>query len=201
MLKAAAIWWEQTMCRTISGNIIKISTQIPSPLTGEGQGEGESGFTYLTLMFSIVIIGIAISVIGPNWKTTRKIEREQELLFRGKKIVDAIAAYYNGFQGQQAFPARFEDLLKDPRYPTIKRYLRKLYKDPITNSDWILILDVNQRIRGVKSKSKEEPLKKANFSDEFKGFEGKMKYSEWVFEYSPKPLMAPKVLIPHASGN
>lgn len=187
------------MCRIINGNIIKISTQIPSPLTGEGQGK--SGFTYITLMFSIVIIGIAISVIGPSWKTAKKIEKEEELLFRGKEIVDAITAYYNGFPGQKAFPARMEDLLKDPRYPTTKRYLRKLYKDPITNSDWILILDANQRIRGVKSKSEEETLKKANFPDEFKGFEGKMKYSEWVFEYSPKPLMAPKVLIPHASGN
>lgn len=189
------------MCRITSGNITRIFPKIPSPLGGEGVGEGKSGFTYLTMIFSIAIIGIGLSIIGTSWKTAKKIEKEQEHLFRGKKIVDAIAAYYNGFPGQQAFPARLEDLLKDPRYPTIKRYLRKLYKDPITNSDWILILDANQRIRGVKSKSEEEPLKKANFSDEFKGFEGKMKYSEWVFEYSPKPLMAPKVLIPHASGN
>jgi type II secretory pathway pseudopilin PulG len=147
-------------------------------------------------MFSIVIIGIGLSVIGPSWKTAKKIEREEELIFRGKEIVDAIAVFYNGSPGQKAFPARLEDLLKDPRYPTTKRYLRKPYKDPITNSDWMLILDANQRIRGVRSKSEEEPLKKANFSDEFKNFDGKTKYSEWVFEYMPKSQAVPKVLIP-----
>ncbi|MEK6681996.1 MAG: type II secretion system protein [Nitrospirota bacterium] len=160
---------------------------------GEGQGEGESGFTYLTLMFSIVIIGIGLSVIGPSWKTAKKIENEEELLFRGKEIVDAIIAYYTGFPGQQAFPAKLEDLLKDPRYPTTKRYLRKLYRDPITNGDWTLILDANQRIRGAKSKSEEAPLKKANFPDEFKSFEGKKKYNEWVFEYMPKSQTIPKI--------
>ncbi len=168
---------------------------------GEGQGEGESGFTYLALMFSIVIIGIGLSVIGPSWKTAKKIEKEEDLLFRGKEIADAIGAYYNGFPGQKAFPARLEDLLKDPRYPTTKRYLRKLYKDPITNSDWILILDANQRIRGVKSKSDEEPLKKANFLDEFKNFEGKTKYSEWVFEYMPKSQAVPKAITPQSAPN
>jgi type II secretory pathway pseudopilin PulG len=152
-------------------------------------------------MFSIVIIGIAISVIGPSWKTAKKIEKEEELLFRGKEIVDAIGAYYNGFPGQKAFPARLEDLLKDPRYPTTKRYLRKPYKDPITNGEWILILDAYQRIRGVKSKSEEEPLKKANFLDEFKNFEGKTKYNEWVFEYSPKPQAAPNVITPQSASN
>lgn len=57
----------------------------------------------------------------------------------------------------------------------------------------ISTLDANQRIRGVKTKSDEEPLKKANFQDEFKSFEGKKKYSEWVFEYMPKPLTIPKI--------
>lgn len=162
---------------------------------------GNTGFTYLTLMFSIVIIGIGLSVIGPSWKTAKKIEREEELLFRGKEIVDAIAAFYNGLPGQKAFPARLEDLLKDPRYPTTKRYLRKFYKDPITNSDWIFILDANQRIRGVKSKSNEEPLKKTNFPDEFKSFEGKTKYSDWVFEYIPKIQAVPKVVTPQSIPN
>ncbi|MBI5182056.1 MAG: type II secretion system protein [Nitrospirae bacterium] len=152
---------------------------------GEDQGEGESGFTYLALMFSIVIIGIGLSVIGPTWKTTSKIEKEEELLFRGKEIVDAIGAYYKGLQGQKAFPAKLEDLLKDPRYLTTKRYLRKSYKDPITNGDWVLILDAKQRLKGVRSKSDDQPLKKANFPSELKNLEGKTKYSEWVFEYIP----------------
>lgn len=190
MSKVAVIWWVPTMCRIISGNIIRISTQISSPFlpvgqAGMGEGQGESGFTYLTLMFSIVIIGIGLSVIGPSWKTTSKIEKEEELLFRGKEIVDAIGAYYKGFQGQKAFPAKLEDLLKDPRYFTTKRYLRKPYKDPITNGDWVLILDAKQRVKGVRSKSEYQPFKKANFPSELKNFEGKSKYSEWVFEYTP----------------
>ena len=63
---------------------------------GEGQGEGESGFTYLTLMFSIVIIGIGLSVIGLVSKTAKKIEMRRNFS-RGKEIVDVIIAYYTGF--------------------------------------------------------------------------------------------------------
>jgi len=40
---------------------------------------------------------------------------------------------------------------------------------------------VNGEILGVHSASDDEPAKKTNFSLADKGFEGKMKYSEWVF--------------------
>ena len=64
-------------------------------------------------------------------------------------------------------------------------YLRKNYLDPITGKEWQLIKDPAKGITGVVSSSEQEPLKKANFPEEFKEFEGKTKYMEWQFVNRP----------------
>jgi hypothetical protein len=75
-----------------------------------------------------------------------------------------------------------EDLLQDPRSPGIRRYLRKIYPDPMTGSaEWGLINGPNGEIYGVHSLSEQEPLKKSNFGVADRQFEGMKKYSEWVF--------------------
>jgi type II secretory pathway pseudopilin PulG len=141
------------------------------------------GFTYLAVMFSIVLIGLSLTGAVQQWKTIMKREREAELLFRGDQIRKAIAAYQQT-PGISNYPKKLEDLVKVPNISATKRFLRKVYKDPITNEDWVLV-KIGDRIKGVYSKSEEEPLKQANFPDEYKFFEGKTKYSEWVFEFTP----------------
>lgn len=44
---------------------------------------------------------------------------------------------------------------------------------------------VNGRLKGVHSASDAEPLKKSNFPPEFAQFEGKLRYSDWRFEFDP----------------
>lgn len=143
----------------------------------------ERGFTYIALLIIIAILGTALAADGEVWYAAAKREREQELLFIGHQFRDAIVRYYNHTPVQSArYPMTLEDLLKDPRYPATMRYLRKIYHDPITNStEWGLVKGAQGEIMGVYSTSEEEPLKQSNFSYADRSFEGKTKYSEWVF--------------------
>jgi type II secretory pathway pseudopilin PulG len=143
---------------------------------------GCGGFTYVGVLFLIVIMGIALAVAGEVWQNAQRREKEQELLFVGDQFRRALALYQANGGG---YPARLEDLLKDPRIPGVRRYLRRIYRDPITGrTEWGLVKS-GEAITGVYSLSGQEPLKKAQFSLVDQDFEGKQKYSEWVF--SPKP--------------
>lgn len=149
------------------------------------------GFTLVGLSVIIAIIGIVLTTVSRMHTTIVKRDKEEELLFRGDEIKDAIDSYFN--KGN-TYPRNFEELMKDPRGVVSKRHLRKVYKDPITNGDWNTINDKAGRIVGVKSKSEEEPLKKSNFSEEYKMFEGKTKYSEWEFVSKPISKMPAPVI-------
>ncbi len=144
--------------------------------------KGEGGFTYISLLVLIAIMGISLSAAGEVWHMTMKREREQELLFVGGQFRAALTMYYNAPVQGGRYPTSLEDLLKDPRYPVTRRYLRKIFADPITNgTDWGLVKGASGEIVGVYSKSDEEPAKKHNFSVMDKVFEDKKKYSDWVF--------------------
>lgn len=146
----------------------------------------QSGFTLFVLLFSIVLMGISISVAAKQWTNIVKREKEKELLFRGDAIKRAIELYYRTARGgMNQYPRSLEDLVKDTASASTKRYIRRLYKDPITNNDWVLVKVGGGRIRGVHSISEKEPMKKANFPQDYKGFEDKAKYSDWVFEFVP----------------
>jgi len=164
----------------------------------QGRGD-EHGFTYIALLIFIAIIGVGLAVTGEVWHISIKREKEDELLFAGNQFRNAITMYYKHTSGQVGrYPMSLEDLLKDPRYPATKRYLRKIYLDPISSStNWELIKGANGEILGVHSSSEEEPVKKSNFSLADQDFEGKMKYSDWVFmmtaKYVQPSLMKPSV--------
>ena len=153
--------------------------------------KGPRGFTYLTVMFAVVLLGLAASVAAHQWKTVVKREKEAELLFRGGELRRAIFTYCaTSRPGMMHCPSSLDDLLKDPGSPSGKRYIRRVYKDPITEDDWELIKTKDGNyILGVRSKSEETPLKTGDFPPEFKDFEGKEKYSEWIFECQQLQLM------------
>jgi type II secretory pathway pseudopilin PulG len=172
--------------------------------------KSSNGFTYIAALMLVVIMGIMLSVAAQSWTMVMKREREAELLFRGKQIVDAIARWQNptGAAGVTRPSRSLDDLsylLKDPGSAAKVRYLRKdpktSYNDPITGKEWEVIRD-NARggIIGVASKSEEKPLKQKKFVEMFypldpqrdnylitmfKGFEGKSKYKDWQFVYLP----------------
>lgn len=132
------------------------------------------GFTYLAVLILIIIMGIMLGAVGQQWSAYMKREREDELLFRGKQIVDAIYMWYTPKQGMHAPTGlrELKDLLKDPRSLSTIRYLRRLYTDPITGEEWKVITGPVKGtaivgIIGVASKSDAQPLRQKNIADLF----------------------------------
>lgn len=149
----------------------------------------DGGFTFIVVLFIVVISGVMFSATGKAWSNVMKREKEAELIFVGLQYVHAIEAYYTGSGGrhQKMYPSELKFLLEDPRENVTKRYLRRLYNDPMTNGKFEIIKDeVSGKIKGVKSKSTDKALKTDGFPDELKGMKGKATYSEWEFVYEPK---------------
>lgn len=146
-----------------------------------------SGITYIGVLVLVAIMGILAAATADLWHTERKREAEAELLFVGNQYRQAIGRYYDQSPNGRVktFPRSLQDLLQDPRTPGTKRYLRKLFPDPITGSeDWGLVKGPAGEIMGVFSLSEEMPIKMANFRRADASLEDKQKYSEWVFVYT-----------------
>lgn len=81
----------------------------------------------------------------------------------------------------RGYPASLDELLKDERFPGIRRHLRKVFVDPMTGkAEWGLV-QVSGRIVGIHSLSAAVPIKQAGFEGDEQTFTGAQSYSEWVF--------------------
>jgi len=127
-----------------------------------------NGFTFLTAIFMVMIIGIMLGLTGQSWKMIMKREREKELLFRGSQIKEAIENWNNPKYTVPGVAPRtavrplmdLKDLLQDPYTLTPLRYLPhtyatelddhnpkcapncpklKVYQDPMTGKEWTII--------------------------------------------------------------
>uniref|UniRef100_C6DY76 Type II secretion system protein n=1 Tax=Geobacter sp. (strain M21) TaxID=443144 RepID=C6DY76_GEOSM len=164
------------------------------------------GFTYMTVLVIVVVVGIAASRGAIVWKTAMQREKEIELISRGTQVRDALRRWYrvrvvpgdtkvtpiDPRAGAVASPTELKALLKDPSRPGNVRYLRPIALiDPLSEKpekEWEVIRD-GGRIIGVKSSSEKEPLKQGNFPLDLHpaDFEKKKKYSEWEFRYDRVP--------------
>jgi type II secretory pathway pseudopilin PulG len=159
------------------------------PRLGLLPGTGLSGgFAYLWTLMLVAFLGISMVIVGHTYQTSVRRQQERELLFVGHEFRNAIGRFY---EVGQTYPQTLEDLLQDPRSPNIKRYLRRIYADPITGkADWELIR-IQGKIVGLHSISNKVPIKQANFDSNDNGFLGKQRYADWVFTY-PHNLILPK---------
>lgn len=144
------------------------------------------GFTYLALLFGIAITGLALASVGVVWHTSAQREKERELLFVGEQFRSAITQYLASSPGAGRYPARLEDLLLDPRYPNVRRYLRRLYRDPMTGgTQWGLVKSGDGGIAGVYSLGMGRPIKSDGFAPEQTEFAGAESYAQWRFMAAP----------------
>jgi type II secretory pathway pseudopilin PulG len=160
-----------------------------------------AGFTYLTILFVVAIMGLGLALTGEVWHTVALREKEAELLHVGNHYRKAIERYY--LSGPRQYPRSLGDLLKDPRKPGTERYLRRLYPDPVTGSDeWGIVKAPDGGIMGVHSRSEDKPLKVAGFRPPAQqGFESAKQYSDWKFVYTPPAqAAAPKPAAPKAAA-
>lgn len=144
--------------------------------------ERQGGFSFLLLLFAITLAGIALAGAGSLWQLESRREKEKELLFIGEQYRQAIGSYYAQTPGDaKQYPARFEDLLTDNRFPNPVRHLRRLYRDPMTaDGEWETIVEQG-RITGIVSRSTDAPIKIAGFPEALKELEGAKSYRQWRF--------------------
>ena len=150
----------------------------------------EGGFTYLGLIILVTIIGLAAASTLRVGAIVQRRQAEQELLQIGNEYINALKGYAASTPaGKSTLPERLEDLVLDPRYPNKRRYLRRIYIDPLTGkNEWGLVhgtTPTGTGIIGIYSLSEAVPVKSDNFDPVFDGFKGKKSYAEWVFAYRP----------------
>jgi len=83
------------------------------------------------LLVSLSIAAVMMAVVMPVWKQMVRREKEEELIFRGLQYSRAIRLF--GMKYANASPPNLDVLVE-------QRFLRKKYKDPITNDDFQPVL-------------------------------------------------------------
>jgi type II secretory pathway pseudopilin PulG len=146
----------------------------------------QAGFTYVSLLIIVAAMGTGLAAFGELASNAAKREKELELLFVGDAYRQAIGQYYESSPaGHKVYPKKLEQLLKDERFAFNRRYLRRLYRDPVTGKDWAVVEAPEGGIMGVRSASEAPPSKSANFPPGYEAFEGAPRYADWQFVYTP----------------
>src|SRR3954467_15106571 len=111
-----------------------VTILIPMQLAGQAKStraEGrtsEQGYAMAALLIAMSVMAIMMTVVMPVWKQAAQREKEEELVFRGKQYVHAIGLFQRKFAN--AYPPNVDVLVE-------QRFLRKKFKDPITNDDFV----------------------------------------------------------------
>jgi type II secretory pathway pseudopilin PulG len=161
--------------------------------SGKARAAGQQGFIYIALLIGLAVIGVGLGATSEVWTQTRQREKEQELLFVGNQIRQAITRFYlQSPPAARRFPMTLEELLEDLRLPDKpQRLLRQLYADPMgRGTPWGEVRLPNGQLVGVYSQSQDTPIKVYGFARRDQSLLDKAHYSEWVFR-SPLPAANP----------
>jgi len=83
------------------------------------------------LLVAMSIMAVMLTVAMPVWKQMTQREREEELVFRGMQYAHAIGMFQRKYAN--AYPPNLDVLVNE-------HFLRKKFKDPVTNDDFIPII-------------------------------------------------------------
>jgi type II secretory pathway pseudopilin PulG len=100
---------------------------------------GEAGYAMAVLLVGMSIAAIMMTAVMPVWKQMAQREKEEELVFRGLQYVRALRLFSTKYAN--AAPPSLDVLVE-------QRFIRKKFKDPITNDDFQPIL-AGQAIPGA----------------------------------------------------
>ncbi|HEV7443544.1 MAG TPA: type II secretion system protein [Steroidobacteraceae bacterium] len=144
----------------------------------------QRGFTYLGILFAVVIMGIMLTAATRVWTLTEQRERETQLLFVGHEFRNAIGSYVAKIH---RYPQTLQDLLGENDSTLPQRFLRRLYLDPMTGAaDWRLIEAPGGGFMGVASSSQGKPIKHTNFLPLDESFVDADCYCGWQFIYQQR---------------
>jgi type II secretory pathway pseudopilin PulG len=146
----------------------------------------QGGFTYIGAMILIAILAVTSAAVLSVGSSMQRRVNEEELLFIGGEFATAFRSYFEATPvGQRNYPAKLDELLKDPRYPGIRRHLRKIYVDPMTGTAEWGVVAAPGGIIGVHSFSQQAPIKIDQFDPAFAALTGKTSYAQWAFGFLP----------------
>jgi type II secretory pathway pseudopilin PulG len=92
----------------------------------------EAGFSLAALIFFMTAASIVLAVAVPAYEMQAQREREEELIFRGEEYARAIQKYHRKFN---QYPPSLDALVATNGI----RFLRRQYKDPISDKPFRLI--------------------------------------------------------------
>jgi type II secretory pathway pseudopilin PulG len=96
---------------------------------GRRRRRSEQGYVLLILLLGLVLLTVAFAAVAPSIAFQIKRDREEELIHRGVQYARAVRRYARQTHG---FPDKLEQLQNRGGL----RYIRKLYKDPVTRRDF-----------------------------------------------------------------
>jgi type II secretory pathway pseudopilin PulG len=103
-----------------------------SGVAGSALRRSERGYILLMLMLFVALLAIAAGALAPTMAFRVRRDREEEMIHRGTQYSRAIRRYV---KKTGRYPSRLEELENTNNI----RFLRKRYKDPITNKDFKLL--------------------------------------------------------------
>lgn len=163
----------------------------------------DKGYVLIILMMVVLVLAIGLTVAIPVYQTELQREKEAELIFRGRQYVEAVRLFQIKTPG--SFPSSLKELEE-------KKFIRKLYKDPMTASgEWNVVLPLGQPgragsegaqkvlvapesalpairnpvILGVVSSSTHKSIKLYYDQDS---------YDKWLFTYGQDPEKPPEIV-------
>lgn len=141
------------------------------------------GFTFVWALAAIAILSIGLAQIGPLWADQAQRDREAELIRIGTLYAQALENYRKLSPGTlKRYPLTLQALLEDERFLGTKRWMRKLYTDPVRpGQPFGLIRDEEGRISGVFSTSTDTPLRREALDLKVTLLPAARRYSDWRF--------------------
>jgi type II secretory pathway pseudopilin PulG len=99
-------------------------------LAGQGRSADQRGYAMAALLVSMSVMAVLMGAALPVWSHATQREREEELIWRGEQYRRAIMLFQRKYAN--TFPPSVDVLVE-------QRFLRKKYKDPVTDDEFQLI--------------------------------------------------------------
>lgn len=106
----------------------------------EPERESEGGYTLVALLALMTIMMIMMMAVAPSIQQQVQREKENEAIFRGEEVAEAISLYVHSHNGQ--LPTSMDQLLEGAPQGTKKKQILRAeaVRDPLTNGgEWRLV--------------------------------------------------------------
>lgn len=151
----------------------------------------KSGYALIAAIIAINLIAIFSLMASSVWERVSDRDMEEELFFRANEYVKAISKFRK--KNLNRYPENLEILYE-------KKFIRRLYKDPIGDSgEWNIVMrnkrGQNKTLLIVPADLLEKYISRANIigvsstaiDEGYKVYRGKSRYDEWAFYLGQKP--------------